>query len=108
MGNRTSLAQVRCVRGVAGEYGKRKQQVGVRGGGGACVGHGDGSDLYAGQVSLTPDADGKGYTASFASPRSFLELPITSGQTLLGDVEVCLSGQGQSGLQTTSRNGFVA
>ena len=25
--------QVRCVRGVAGEYGKRKQQVGVRGGG---------------------------------------------------------------------------
>ena len=61
-------------------------------------------DVPGGQVSLTPDADGKGYTASFASPRAFLELPITSGQTLLGDVEVRLSGQGQSGLQTTSRN----
>ena len=61
-------------------------------------------DVPGDQVSLTPDADGKGYTASFASPRAFLELPITSGQTLLGDVEVHLNGQGQSGLQTTSRN----
>jgi len=61
-------------------------------------------DVPGGRVTLTPDADGKGYTAAFAVPRAFLSLPLTPGTVLAADVEVRLSGQGQQGPQTASRN----
>ena len=61
-------------------------------------------EVPGGQVALVPDADGAGYTATFAVPRAFLELDLKPGSTLSGDVEVRLSGQGQRGLQATSRN----
>ena len=57
-----------------------------------------------GRVVLTPDADGKGYTAQFAVPLSFLEFRLVPGETLAGDVEVRLSGNGQRGVQATSRD----
>jgi hypothetical protein len=61
-------------------------------------------DIPGGRVMLTPDADGKGYTALMAVPRSFLEFSITPGTKLVGDVEVLLSGTGARGLQAVSRN----
>lgn len=61
-------------------------------------------DVPGGKVTLTRDADGKGYTALFAVPRSFLEFDLKAGTFLVGDVEVRLSGAGPRGLQATSRN----
>jgi len=61
-------------------------------------------DIPGGKVTLTPDADGHGYTAWMTVPRSFLEFPIAPGAKLKGDVEVLLSGTGLRGLQTVSRN----
>jgi hypothetical protein len=61
-------------------------------------------EVPGGNVTLTPDRDGKGYTALMAVPRSFLEVSLTPGGSLSGDVEILLSGQGARGLQTTSRN----
>lgn len=60
-------------------------------------------EVPGGQASIVPDADGAGYVASFAVPRSFLELDLSPASTWSGDVEVRLSGQGQRGLQATSR-----
>ena len=61
-------------------------------------------DVPGGTAALTPDADGKGYTALLTGPKSFLEIPVTAGAGLKGDVEVLLSGIGQRGLQAVSRN----
>lgn len=61
-------------------------------------------EVPGGRVKLTPDADGKGYTALMSVPRAFIETPIAPGQTLAADVEVLLSGQAQRGLQVASRN----
>ncbi len=61
-------------------------------------------EIPGGKVSLVADPDGKGYTATFAVPLTFLDFPLTP--TLRGDVEVLLSGQGARGLQTTSRNWY--
>jgi hypothetical protein len=61
-------------------------------------------EVPGGRVSLVPDADGKGYAALLTVPRGFLEFPLTPGASLRGDVEVLLSGAGQRGLQTVSRN----
>ncbi len=61
-------------------------------------------DIPGGKVVLTADADGKGYTALFTVPRSFLEFTITPGTPLKGDIEVLLSGIKSQGLQATSRN----
>ena len=55
-----------------------------------------------GRVTLLPDASG--YTATMAIPRAFLEFAIAPGQSLRGDIEVRLSGNGQRGIQATSRN----
>ena len=60
-------------------------------------------DVPGGRVVLTPDADGHGYTALFAVPRSFLGLPLAPGASLSADAEVRLSGQGQQGPQTAAR-----
>lgn len=60
-------------------------------------------EISNGQVQLIPDTDGKGYTALFAVPRTFLEFDFTSGSTLHGDIEVRLSGTGSRGLQVTER-----
>jgi hypothetical protein len=57
-----------------------------------------------GRATLTPDADGKGYTALLAVPRSFLEVALRPGATLAAEIEVLLSGPGARGLQTVSRN----
>ena len=57
-----------------------------------------------GGVLLTADADGKGYTARFTVPRSFLEFTIAPGKPLKGDIEVLLSGIKSQGLQAVSRN----
>ena len=59
-------------------------------------------EVPGGRVVLTPDATG--YTATMAIPRSFIELEIAPGKTLRGDIEVRLSGNGQRGIQATSRN----
>jgi hypothetical protein len=56
------------------------------------------------QVLLAPDADGRGYTATFAVPRAFLEFDLAPNAKLAGDLEVRLSGAGPRGLQATSRN----
>ena len=61
-------------------------------------------DIPGGKVQLTPDADHAGYTAAFAVPLSFLEVPLQPGATLAADVEVLLGGQGARGLQTIARN----
>jgi hypothetical protein len=61
-------------------------------------------DTPGARVELAPDPDGKGYTATFAAPRSLLDFPIAPGALIKGDVEVLLAGQGARGLQTTSRN----
>ena len=61
-------------------------------------------EVPGGLAALTPDADRKGYTATFAVPRSFLEFDLKPGTQLSGDVEVRLGGAGPRGLQTTSRN----
>lgn len=61
-------------------------------------------DIPNGKVTLTPDADGKGYTVLMTVPRSFLEFPLASGTPLRGDIEVLLSGAGQRGLQAVARN----
>ena len=61
-------------------------------------------EVPGGKVTLTPDADGQGYTAIIAVPRAFLEFTIQPGTPLAGDVEVLLSGQAARGLQTVSRN----
>lgn len=60
-------------------------------------------DVPGGRVTLTRDADGRGYTALFAVPRFFLGLPLAPGASLSADVEVRLSGQGQQGSQTAAR-----
>ena len=65
-------------------------------------------DVPGGSAALTTDADGNGYTALMAIPRSFLELPIVPGMPLKGDVEVLLSGQGSRGMQTITRNPLFA
>lgn len=59
-------------------------------------------EVPGGRVVLTPDATG--YTATMAIPRSFIDLEIAPGKTLRGDIEVRLSGNGQRGIQATSRN----
>lgn len=61
-------------------------------------------EVPGGQVLTLPEFGGKGYTVWFAVPRSFLEFDLEPGASLSGDVEVRLSGQGQRGLQATSRN----
>ena len=61
-------------------------------------------DVPGGRLQLTPDADGKGYTATFAVPRTFLEFALTPGESLRGDVEIRLSGAGARGLQTMERH----
>jgi len=61
-------------------------------------------DIPGGRAVLTPDADGKGYTALLTVPKSFLEVPVRPNSALKGDVEVLLSGIGQRGLQAVSRN----
>ncbi|MEI9999117.1 MAG: hypothetical protein WDO13_08065 [Verrucomicrobiota bacterium] len=61
-------------------------------------------DVPGGKVSFSTDADGHGYTALLAVPRSFLEFSLAPGTALRGDVEVLLSGAGARGLQTSSRN----
>ena len=61
-------------------------------------------DVPGGKVTLTPDPDGRGYTALLAVPVGFLEFPIDAGTNLKGDVEILLSGSGSHGLQTASRN----
>jgi len=53
---------------------------------------------------LKADADGKGYSAQLTIPRDFLELPLTAGTPLKGDLEVLLSGNAARGLQAVSRN----
>jgi hypothetical protein len=57
-----------------------------------------------GYVALTPDADGKGYTAEFSVPRAFLDFSLSPTTPLHGDIEVLLSGTGMRGLQAVSRN----
>jgi hypothetical protein len=59
-------------------------------------------EVPGGKVSWTPE--GKGYTATFLVPRSFLEFDLKPGSALKGDIEVRLGGAGARGLQTTSRN----
>ena len=66
---------------------------------------------FAGEVpgahlQLQPDSDAKGYTATFAVPRSFLELNLTPNTSLRGDLEVRLSGAGSRGLQAMDRRYF--
>lgn len=61
-------------------------------------------EVPGGSATLTPDADGRGYTALIAVPRSFLEIPLIPGGTLAADVEVLLSGAGPRGMQAVSRN----
>ncbi len=61
-------------------------------------------DVPDGRVQLVPDPDGKGYTATFAVPRGFLELDLAAGATLQGDLEVRLSGAGARGLQAMERH----
>jgi hypothetical protein len=61
-------------------------------------------DVPGGKVVLTPDTDGKGYTALFTVPRSFLEFKIAPGTAIKGDIEVLLSGTKSQGLQAASRN----
>jgi hypothetical protein len=61
-------------------------------------------EVPGGQVLLVPDVGNAGYTATFSVPRAFLEFDLAPGTALVGDVEVRLSGQGQRGLQATSRN----
>lgn len=61
-------------------------------------------EVPGGKVTLIPDADGHGYTANLAVPRSFLEISLQPGAVLAGDIEVLLSGQGARGLQVVSRN----
>jgi hypothetical protein len=61
-------------------------------------------DVPGGSAVLTPDADGKGYSALLTVPKSFLEVPLQANVPLKGDVEVLLSGIGQRGLQAVSRN----
>lgn len=55
-----------------------------------------------GRVRAEKTSDG--YTVTFAVPRTFLEFDLESEVGLRGDVEIRLSGQGQRGLQATSRN----
>ncbi|HEY3329576.1 MAG TPA: hypothetical protein VGK19_06105 [Capsulimonadaceae bacterium] len=61
-------------------------------------------DVPGGEVSLMPDADGKGYAVSFSVPRSFLDFAVTPGSNLRGDIEVLASGSGMRGLQAVQRN----
>jgi hypothetical protein len=61
-------------------------------------------EVPGGSVTLTPDPDGRGYTALMVVPRSFLEVPLAPGVPLAGDIEILLAGQGARGLQATSRN----
>ena len=61
-------------------------------------------DVPGGRVQLVRDADSKGYTATFAVPRSFLEFDLVPGKTLQCDIEVRLSGAGARGLQATERH----
>ncbi len=58
-------------------------------------------EVPGGRAVIAPDA--KGYTATFAAPRSFLEFDFQPGTTLAGDIEVRLSGNGPRGVQATSR-----
>ena len=61
-------------------------------------------DVPGGKAILTPDADGRGYSAVLTVPRSFLEFPLAPGARLKGDTEVLLSGMKSQGLQAVSRN----
>ncbi len=61
-------------------------------------------DIPGGKVVLTADADGKGYTALFTVPKSFLEFNVAAGTPLKGDIEVLLSGNKSQGIQAASRN----
>jgi hypothetical protein len=61
-------------------------------------------DIPGGKVVLTPDPDGKGYSALMTIPRSFLEFTIAPDAQIKGDVEVLLSGYKSQGLQAVSRN----
>ena len=61
-------------------------------------------DVPDGRVQLDPDSDARGYTATFAMPRAFLELNWTAGAVLWGDVEIRLSGAGSRGLQAMERH----
>ena len=59
-------------------------------------------EVPGGKVHVQKHATG--YTATFAVPRSFLEFELKPGVALRGDIEVRLSGAGQRGIQTISRN----
>jgi hypothetical protein len=61
-------------------------------------------EIPGGTAVLKADADGKGYNALLTIPRDFLELPLTAGTSMKGDLEVLLSGNGARGLQAVSRN----
>jgi hypothetical protein len=61
-------------------------------------------EIPGGKVVLTADADGKGYTALFTVPKSFLEFTLAPGTPVKGDVEVLLSGVKSQGVQAVSRN----
>jgi len=61
-------------------------------------------EVPQGQVVLTGDPDGQGYSALLAVPRAFLEVPLQTGTAVAADVEVLLSGQAARGLQTVSRH----
>jgi len=65
-------------------------------------------DIPGGKIVLTPDADGRGYTALMTVPRNFLEFPLAPGTQLKGDVEVLLSGMKSQGLQAASRNWLLS
>lgn len=60
-------------------------------------------EVPGGKVQLVPDANGRGYTATFSVPRSFLEFDLKPG-SITGDIEMRLSGNGPRGIQATSRN----
>ena len=61
-------------------------------------------DVPGGRVQIVRDADSRGYTATFAVPRAFLEFDFAPGKTLQCDIEVRLSGAGARGLQVTERH----
>ena len=61
-------------------------------------------EVPGGTVVFSVDPDGAGYTALLSIPRSFIEVPLTSGGLIAAEFEVLLSGQGARGLQVTSRN----
>jgi len=62
---------------------------------------------YAGEVTggqLTMEKTATGYIVTFAVPLSFLEFEWKKGADIRGDIDIRLSGMGQQGPQTISRN----